>query len=73
MSAKKMSEAMSHQYRELEQERVVMDMFIECFMTMLAQKQRLERIQAEIDLALETQDKQRFYRLTTRLRRLQGE
>lgn len=73
MSAKKISEAMSQQYKELENERIVMDMFIDCFMTMLAQKQRMERIQNEIDLALETQNRRRFYRLTTRMKRLQDE
>ncbi|EUJ47029.1 IDEAL domain-containing protein [Paenilisteria rocourtiae] len=73
MSAKKISEAMSQQYKELENERIVMDMFIDCFMTMLAQKQRMERIQNEIDLALETQNKERFYRLTTRMKRLEEE
>ncbi len=73
MALQPFSNSLSKQYEELAKERALMNTFIECYMTMLAQKQRIARIQTEIDLALDDGNKKRFILLSLRLKRLQEE
>ncbi|WP_088811030.1 MULTISPECIES: IDEAL domain-containing protein [Listeria] len=73
MALQPFSSSLSKQYEELAKERALMNTFIECYMTMLGQKQRIARIQTEIDLALDDGNKKRFILLSLRLKRLQEE
>nr|WP_232057830.1 IDEAL domain-containing protein [Listeria sp. PSOL-1] len=61
------SNSLMNQVGLLKGEKELINAFVECYMTMLLEKRKIEMLKIEIDHALEHRNKQKFVQLTNHL------
>nr|WP_240422312.1 IDEAL domain-containing protein [Listeria costaricensis] len=67
------SNSLMNQVGMLKGEKELTNVFIECYMTMLLDKRKVEQLKEEIDKALDQKDKDKFIELTEKLQQVEKE
>nr|WP_239256132.1 IDEAL domain-containing protein [Listeria ilorinensis] len=67
------SNSLMNQVGMLKGEKELTNVFIECYMTMLLDKRKVEQLKVEIDKALDQKDKDKFIELTEKLQQVEKE
>ncbi|AQY51931.1 hypothetical protein PWEIH_14471 [Listeria weihenstephanensis FSL R9-0317] len=73
MEMRDFSSSLVNQVGVLKGEKELVNTFIECYMTMLLDEHQVQQLKDEIDIALDNQDKAKFYLLTEKLNKMQQE
>ncbi|WP_099221990.1 IDEAL domain-containing protein [Listeria costaricensis] len=73
MEMRDFSNSLMNQVGMLKGEKELTNVFIECYMTMLLDKRKVEQLKEEIDKALDQKDKDKFIELTEKLQQVEKE
>ncbi|WP_353653441.1 IDEAL domain-containing protein [Listeria ilorinensis] len=73
MEMRDFSNSLMNQVGMLKGEKELTNVFIECYMTMLLDKRKVEQLKVEIDKALDQKDKDKFIELTEKLQQVEKE